>query len=244
MILREERIGDQRLILGDCHEVMPSLDRMDAVVSDPPYGIDFDFSRERNSRKSGLSFGKGRSGDDIHRGWSRIAGDDRAFDPLPFLHHEFVILWGGNNYAGLPPSRGWLVWDKRRDTTPDNHGDAELAWTNIDMVVRVHRQVWRGIVREGVENVTHGPKHHPTQKPLALMEWCLGFIPEGKTILDPFMGSGTTLVACQRMGRKGVGIELDPVYFDSACKRVDEVSRQGDLFVTSGSQPQQAEVGS
>ena len=81
---------------------------------------------------------------------------------------------------------------------------------------------------------------HPTQKPLALMEWCLGFLPDAKTILDPFMGSGTTLVACQRMGRHGTGIEIDPDYFDIACRRVDEAARQPDLLIPETRQaPQQ-----
>jgi len=221
-------IGPHRLALGDCREILPTLGRVDAVVTDPPYGIDFDFGRERKGRKSGLSWGM--SGGDIQRDWSRIVGDDGAFDPSPFLTFDEVILWGGNNYQGLPPSRCWLIWDKRRDTTPDNHGDAEMAWTNLDGVIRVHRQVWRGIVREGVENVALSPKFHPTQKPLALMEWSIGFV-NGATILDPFMGSGTTGVACAKMGRTFIGIEIDEKYFDIACRRVEAAMNQPDLFI-------------
>jgi site-specific DNA-methyltransferase (adenine-specific)/modification methylase len=93
--------------------------------------------------------------------------------------------------------------------------------------------MWNGMLRKGQE-ARHG---HPTQKPVALMEWCLGFLPDAKTILDPFMGSGTTLVACQKMGRAGTGIELDPDYFEIACKRVDEATRQPDLFIEPTPKP-------
>ncbi len=227
---RIERIGDCELYLGDCREILPTLGKVDAVVTDPPYGIDFDFGRERKGRKTGLSWGA--AGGDIQRDWSRIIGDNVTFDPAPFLAFDEVILWGGNNYPGLPPSRCWLIWDKRRDTTPDHHGDAEIAWTNLNTVIRVHRQLWRGIVREGQENVALSPKFHPTQKPLALMEWSLGFV-DGHTILDPFMGSGTTGVACVKLGRKFIGIEIEEKYFDIACKRIDAATRQGDLFVKS-----------
>jgi DNA modification methylase len=102
--------------------------------------------------------------------------------------------------------------------------DCELAWTNFDANARLFD--WT-IAATNAERVGH-----PTQKPLALMEWCLGFLRDAKTILDPFMGSGTTLVACQRMGRHGTGIEIDPDYFDIACKRVDEAARQPDLLIT------------
>ena len=140
-----------------------------------------------------------------------------------------VILWGGNNYVGLPPTRFWLVWDKRRDTTADHHGDCELAWTNLDSVIRCHRQLWRGIVREGEENVVNGDKHHPTQKPLELMKFCARMT--SGTILDPFMGSGTTGVAAVRLGRAFIGIEIEPKYFDIACRRISEALKQPDMFI-------------
>lgn len=229
-IIREERIGNQRLILGDCLQVMPLLGKVDAVVTDPPYGINFDYSRSRVSRSDALAFAAGTTAETMQRGWSNIHGDDQPFDPRPFLDFKHVILWGGQNFAHLPPSRGWLIWDKRRDTAPDNFGDAEMAWTNLDMVVRMHRQLWRGIVREGEENVSRGPKLHPAQKPVALMEWCLSFIPPSASVLDPYMGCGTTIVACQRLGRHGVGIEIDPAHFETACRRVDEASRQPNLL--------------
>jgi len=204
-ILKEERIGGQRLILGDCLQVMPTLGRFDAVVTDPPYGL--------AARLQGGTWGKKFAGADYD--WDAAAPD--AF----FLRDDTpAIVWGGN-YMDLPPSRCWLVWHKRDAVR--TMADCELAWTSFDSNARLFD--WT-IAATNAERVGH-----PTQKPVALMEWCLGFLPDAKTILDPFMGSGTTLVACQRMGRAGTGIELDPDYFEIACRRVDEAARQPDLFI-------------
>lgn len=220
-------IGDATLYHGDCLEILPTLPKVDAVITDPPYGIGMKWKGvKRNGRRIGLAV----SDKTLQRQpeWNDIHGDDKPFDPKPWIMHKYVILWGGNNYDGLPRSRGWLVWDKRRDSTPDDHGDAELAWTNIDNVIRVHRQVWRGIVREGEENVANGRKYHQTQKPVALMRWCIGMT--HGTVLDPFMGSGTTGVACAQLGRKFIGIEIERKYFDIACERIDNAYRQQRLF--------------
>ena len=203
-IVKEERIGGQRLILGDCLAVMPLLGRFDAVVTDPPYGIGItDSPRLAKSRGMG-----GKSWDAEPADVSRIMALG-----VP------AIIWGGN-YFELPPTRAPLVWDK--NNAGRDFADFEMAWTNLDMVAR--RYVFRPMNMDG-------GKQHPTQKPVALMEWCLGFVPSAKTILDPFMGSGTSLVACQRMGRRGTGIEIDPDYFDIACRRVDEAARQPDLLI-------------
>jgi site-specific DNA-methyltransferase (adenine-specific)/modification methylase len=230
MTPRVERIGLATLYLGDCREIAPTLERPAAVISDPPYGIGFRWQGvKRNGRRTGLSWGRTA---DRQPAWSDIVGDDEPFDPSPWLQHECVILWGGNNYAALPPARCWLVWDKRRDQASDDHGDAELAWTSLDGVIRVHRQVWRGCVREGEENVVNGPKVHPTQKPVALMRWCIeqAKVPPGGTILDPYMGSGSTGVAAVEMRHPFVGIEIEPRYFDTACRRIERAQRQGDLL--------------
>lgn len=212
MIAREERIGNQRLILGNCLDVMPMLGRVDAVVTDPPYGIGI-------TRSNRLATSRGMGG----KNWDAIAADISTLPNVP------SIIWGGNYFA-LPPTRAPLVWDK--DNAGRDFADFEMAWTNLDMVAR--KFVMRPMNMDG-------GKQHPTQKPIALMEWCLSFLPNAKTILDPFMGSGTTLVACQRMGRHGTGIELDPEYFEIACKRVDEASRQPDLLIpeTRANAPEQ-----
>lgn len=212
MTPREERIGGQRLILGDCHEVMPTLGRFDAVVTDPPYGIGI-------TKSNRLAISRGMGG----KPW-----DDEPADIGRILAMNVpAIIWGGN-YFPLPPCRGPLVWDK--NNAGRDFADFEMAWTNLAMVAR------RMVLRP--QNMDGG-KQHPTQKPVAVMEWCLGFLPDASTILDPFMGSGTTLVACQRLGRAGTGIEIDPEYFAIACKRVDEATRQPDLFIAPPLQPQQ-----
>ncbi len=222
MTFREERIGGQRLILGDCLEILPTLGRFDAVVTDPPYGIDY-------GRAGGFS---------ASHGWGKwrenVAWDTERPAPEVFAAirdgSKEQIIWGGNYFADLlPPSMRWLAWDKgQRDFSL---ADMELAWTSQQKAARVFAYARGKAVKDG--------KKHPTQKPVALMEWCLGFLPDAKTILDPFMGSGTTLVACQRMGRSGTGIELDPGYFETACRRVEEAARQRDLFVEPAPAPVQ-----
>ena len=210
VIIREERIGGQRLILGDCLQVMPLLGKVDACLTDPPYGIGTGKARA------------GRGGKDWGvQEWDKatVEGLEEAIAVL----NVPSIVWGGNYYS-FPVSRGWLSWDKCQPAEWYSTAHFELAWTNID------RNAQRFFMSQVVAH-TAMDKKHPSQKPVALMEWCLGFLPKAQTILDPFMGSGTTLVACQRLGRNGTGIELDPDYFDIACKRVDEATRQVDLFI-------------
>ena len=212
MIVREERIGDCVLYQGDCLAIMPTLGRVDAVVTDPPYGL--------ASRLQGGTWGKKFDGSDYD--WDARPPAANLFGAVP------SIVWGGN-YIGLPASRCWLVWYKRDAVR--TMADCELAWTNFDANARVFD--WT-IAATNAERIGH-----PTQKPVALMEWCLGFLPNAQTILDPFMGSGTTLVACAKMGRKGIGIELDPEYFDIACKRVEAAYAQPDLFIAPPAKPTQ-----
>ncbi len=209
-IIKEERIGNQRLILGDCLNVMPTLGRFDAVVTDPPYGI--------GKIMKGGTWAANPAFKGFQK-WDMAAPDwlVAAIADTP------AIVWGGN-YLPFPPSRCWLIWNKI-NAVP-TMADFEQAWTNLD---RPSKRMDLPVGR-----VEYG---HPTQKPVALMEWCLGFLPDAKTILDPFAGSGTTLVACQRMGRAGTGIELDPDYFAIACKRVDEAARQPDLLIPETQAP-------
>ena len=206
--MREERIGNQRLILGDCLDVMPTLGPVDAVVTDPPFGINYAANPVVGKCK--------KSSNHARKDWDAAAPDISFILSFASQH----IIWGGN-YFELPPSRGWLTWFK--PDAPPSLGQFEMAWTSID---RTTRQISRSIAATNAERIGH-----PTQKPLAVMEWCLGFLPDAKTILDPFMGSGTTLVACQKLGRHGIGIEIDPDYFEIACRRVDEAARQPDLFI-------------
>ena len=205
-IIREERIGDCRLILGDCMEVMPGLGLVDAVVTDPPYGL--------GAKMKGGTWGAKEAFTGFLK-WDLDAKQEWV-ETIVALDVP-AIIWGGN-YFVVPPSRCWLIWSKV-NAVP-TMADFEQAWTNFD---RPSKRF------EG--NVGRVEFGHPTQKPIALMRWCLGFLPDAKTILDPFMGSGTTLVACAKMGRKGIGIELDPGYFQTACERVQRAYDEPDLFI-------------
>ena len=206
-------IGGATLYLGDCLEILPTLGKVDAVVTDPPYGIGWSTPASSKRPKSGAS----------------IHGDNHQFDPSPWLRWP-CVLWGGNHFAGrLPDSAGWLVWDKRHNMPSNDQSDCELAFRNFGGSVRVFRKTWNGGGSLLAEN---GPERmiHPAQKPVALLAWCLGFLPDARTILDPFMGSGTTGVACMQLGRRFIGIEIERRYFDIACERIAAAYAQPRLF--------------
>ena len=232
------RIGDATLYLGDCLEILPTLPKVDAVVTDPPYGIG-EAAGKAKTRTSGLT-SKNRNAQVYRRDYGDACWDDEPVSPeliaaiLAFARWQ--IIFGGNYYA-LPPTSCWLVWDKLNGDT--DFADCELAWTNLDKAVRRLRLLWNGCMR--VERDIE--REHPTQKPVALMRWCLQHLPEtALTILDPFMGSGTTGVACAQLGRKFMGIEREPKYFDIACKRIEQAYAQGKLFTEPVSKPEQQEL--
>jgi site-specific DNA-methyltransferase (adenine-specific)/modification methylase len=202
---RVEQIGDATLYLGDCRDILPTLGRVDAVVTDPPYGIGFGEKHTKWSANRGTVLGE----------WDREIPDISALVDLA----DDVIIWGGERF-GLPVTRGWLTWAKP-DAAP-TFASTEFAWTNRD---KPARHLVYSIGATNAERVGH-----PTQKPLRVMEWSLGFIPNAQTILDPFMGSGTTGVACANLGRAFIGIEREPSYFDIACRRIEEAYKQPRLF--------------
>lgn len=216
--MRIERIGDATLYLGDCREILPTLGRVDAVVTDPPYGIGMAAEQTIGSSNRGVVADYGRDS------W-----DDRT-DPegvnLARSISRHQIIFGGN-YYDLPPSSCWLVWDKQNS---GDFADCELAWTNLPGAVRRIYWRWNGMIRRGDDI-----RVHPTQKPVGVMTWCIERLPESvETILDPYAGSGTTGVACARMGKRFVGIEKSPRHFESMCRRLDEACRQpADLFIES-----------
>jgi site-specific DNA-methyltransferase (adenine-specific) len=209
---------------ADCREVLPSLDwKGVAVVSDPQYGIGFNTQAKR-TRKTGLAFGKKSAELSRDPKWKPLQNSDKTpFDPTPLLAFEEAILWGANNYAHLlPPTRGWLVWDKLGDKAPSNFGDCELAWTSFDRSIRVWRQLWRGLARAGEDNMSrNGIKLHACQKPAELMRWCIQFT-TFPIILDPYMGSGTTLLAAKDLNRKAIGIEIEESDCEKAALRLSQ----------------------
>jgi site-specific DNA-methyltransferase (adenine-specific)/modification methylase len=217
---RRVEIGDCVLYEGDCLEIMPTLGKVDAVVTDPPYGIG---ETGKNSRQAA---GVSRLGTKTRVvNYEPLKWDDKtADDGVAFALDiaRSAIVFGGNYYS-LPPTSCWLVWDKQNS---GDFADAELAWTNLPKAVRLIQWRWNGMIRKG-----HEERFHPTQKPVGVMEWCIGHLPaDSQTILDPFMGSGTTGVACVNLGRKFIGIECDAEYFDIACKRIEEAYKQPRLF--------------
>lgn len=208
---REEQIGDCRLILADCREVLPTLPKVDAVLTDPPYGIGFAAQPTRCQRANGME----------RKAWDNERPQD-VIDALVAAHKR-VIIWGGNYFA-LRPTRGWLVWTKTGNAP--SMADLEMAWTSMDMNSRRFEKTVSSASQE--KDLRNGA--HPSQKPVGLMAWCLGFVPGAGAILDPFMGSGTTGVACANLGRQFIGIEREPSYFDIACRRIEEAYRQPRLF--------------
>ncbi len=208
---KETLAEDVELWLGDCREILPTLGKVDAVVTDPPYGL-------------GDKWQGGKAKWPLHH-QDGMAWDAHTVDyvlEFPKLAAH-VIIWGGHLYA-LPPARGWLVWDKivRNFTS----GHCEFAWTTLDQPVRALSLAHSELTPTG------DGKWHPTQKPIALMKWCIEHLPDKCcSVIDPFMGSGTTGVACVKLGRKFIGVEIQPRYFDIACRRISEALRQPDFFV-------------
>lgn len=218
-------IGKATLYLADCREILPALSGADAVVTDGPYGMSYRSNHNSGRRGAGAKM-KRKDGD-----FEPIEGDQSPFDPRPWLAYPETILWGANHFCSeLPRGNAWLVWDKLAGKTPLPSGsDIELAWTSWRGPSRIFEHLWRGIMRAGEENIVHAAKAHPNQKPVALMRWCVGMT-KGRHILDPFMGSGSTGVACARLGRAFTGVEKDPGYFEIACQRIEEAQRQSDMF--------------
>lgn len=215
--MRTEQIGDATLYLGDCREILPTLPKVDAVITDPPYGI---------GEAAGKNKSRGRLA--IAKDYGNASWDDRPIedDLLGLVRNagKWCVMFGGNYYY-CPPASCWLVWDKENGAS--DFADCELAWTNLPKAVRRLKYLWNGMLRANGE-----PRgDHPTQKPIGVMRWCIGHVPEPcSMILDPFMGSGTTGVACAQLGRKFIGIEIEPKYFDIACRRIEDAYRQAPLF--------------
>lgn len=231
--MRVEQLSETvTLYLADCREVLGSFEA-DALVSDPPYGVNF--NTKHASRNRGFRNGRGARATDF----DRIIGDAEPFDPSLLMRFPAIILWGANHYADrLPISHCWLSWDKKCGKAADSDlGDGELAWTKglTYKTIRIFRHMWAGFQRDSES----GERHiHPTQKPVELMSWCIGFFPDAKMILDPYMGSGTTGMAAVQNGRSFTGIEIEPAYFEIACRRIEKALAAPRLF-TEGPRPVQ-----
>lgn len=203
--MRKEIIGAATLYLGDCRDILQTLQKVDAVITDPPYGIGIASNPVRQMHEK--------------LDWDAAVPDEIVLDAVVDAG-EVAVVWGGN-YFNLPPSQCFFVWDK---VQPQDFSLAmcEQAWTNKKGPAKLYRQ-----------SVLSYRKEHPTQKPVELMKWCIeqaGVPPRG-TVLDAFMGSGTTGVAAVQMGRKFIGIEREPKYFEIACRRIEDAQRVQDMFL-------------
>lgn len=210
-------IGPCVLILGDCLDLLPALSGIDAVITDPPYGMNWDADSRR--------FSGGETPEDRGRGvaWEPVHGDDQPFDPSPWLDFPRVVLFGCNHFSERLPVGTTLVWIKKMDGAFGTFlSDAELAWMKGGHGVYCFRDTshyGRGV---------NYPNLHPTQKTVGVMAWTMdrAKVPAGATVLDPYMGSGTTLIACIRTGRSAIGIERDPIHFQTAVERITRELQQ------------------
>lgn len=212
-------IGPHVLFRGDCREILPTLGKVDAVVTDPPYGI---------------GYVKGTGGNGCHtkkhRNIEAVTGDNVPFDASVLLTFPNVLMWGADHYCASLTGGRFLAWDKCPGKEAwDSFSDVEFAWHSRPGASRIFRYMWKGLC-QGAGEDKNERRDHPTQKPVCLMRWCIGQVQPADTILDPFMGSGTTGVACARLGRKFIGIEIEERYFRIACKRIEDAHTGGPLL--------------
>jgi hypothetical protein len=212
-------LGDHRLAVGDCTdpavvEGVMGGEKMQNVLTDPPYGIDWNTDYTRFTTEYGIQKINHRA----------VKNDDKPFDPSPWLEYPKVILWGANWYCQHIPLGSWLVWDKRHPNGAAFLSDAEIAWMKGKKGVYLYAETVQGAHRKE-------KSVHPTQKPVGLMKWCIQKAQMEDSILDPFLGSGTTLIACENLNRRCRGIEIDPGYAAVTLQRfLDHTGIQPELI--------------
>lgn len=238
-------IGEHELWHGDAREVLPQLPAVDALISDPPYGQAYKVNTfyKGGTRETAIVQRNGKKLKMTPNTYPDIMGDDAPFDPAPWLGvAPIVVLWGAHKFNDKLPKGGWLVWDKVPTGKSRDQGDGEAAWINRDQPLRIFRLLWDGLcVGKGARHeVTAGQqRYHPAQKPEMLMRWCIEQAGNPASVLDPFMGSGSTGVAAAQMGVRFVGVEAERRYFDIACERIAAATAQQPLLAKE--QPRVAE---
>lgn len=214
-MIRCEVIGNARLYLGDCMDILPTLPKVDAVITDPPFGVGNFVQVSGNLRGRGADFG------------STVEWNDA---PPPKLFFEFIkniskhrIIWGANFFNCFEDRGGAIIWDKAQPMP--NFSKADIASCTHFQKTEIVRIPWTNfnVSREAETN-------HPCERPVALYAWCIEYLPKISSVLDPFLGSGSCGVAAVQMGRQFIGIEREPKYFDIACKRIEEAQRISDMF--------------
>ena len=204
-------LGKHRVLCCD-NSIPENIERLfagekpEACISDPPYGINFNTDYTRFTIQSGKN-----------NKYKPIHDDNKMFDPRPYLEYPAVVLWGANYFAEHLPFGTWLIWDKRFENGKAWLSDAELAWMKTGTGVYIKSITSQGFVRpEKVE--------HPTQKPIELMAWCIERSKAGELIFDPFLGSGTTLMACEQLEKRCFGCEIEPKYVDVIIRRWEKMT--------------------
>ena len=204
-----------KLYHGDCLEIMPELEPVDLVLTDPPYGVNYKGTSKSQSvqnRKTPPAFLAKKP----------IVGDDKDFNPKPFLNYNDVMFFGGNHFSNkLPVSNGWVVWDKLDGTNPSSFGDFDMIWHKKGTRNSLVRCLWRGICQYGEK----GKRLHQNQKPLKVINYLIE-LTKANAILDPFIGSGTTAIACEKLNRRWIGIEISEEYCEIAALRIDRLQTQ------------------
>lgn len=218
-------IGGATLYHGESEHILPHLEKVALVCADPPYGI-------------GASAGTGKYGRlKVEKSgdyeWDNSIPDDALMTAV-LQAGERVIVFGGN-YFPLPPSRNFLIWDKGAGFKGRDFAECEMAWCSWDGNARV-------LTRDPLARGDYKNKEHPTQKPVAVMQWAILHGGAADVILDPFMGSGSTGVAALQLGRQFIGIERDERYFEIACKRIEQAVGQGQLFAPPVAKQEQASL--
>jgi site-specific DNA-methyltransferase (adenine-specific) len=227
-------IGKATLYCGDCLDILPTLEGIDAVVSDPPYGIGYRYGSEKSEN---VSVDRRHRPITLRHNTKPIHGDDQPFDPAPWLNFKKVLLWGADHFRKRIPDHGvYLAWNKNPQLAPkDNFTDCEFAWCSEKIKRNAFIYQWKGLAirKDGYEKTdmkgsVFPKRYHVSQKPVALMTWCIEHfkLPDGSLILDPYMGSGSTGIAAVNLGHRFIGIEIDPDYFAIACQRIEKAQRQ------------------
>jgi len=241
--------GDHRVMCGDSTkaedvEKLMAGEKASLMVTDPPYGIGIvhvDGTSDGGSKPFGSTLPGSRPRGDwgrVQRGpksknqiikaneYPVIQGDQEPFDPTHLVGSaDVIVIFGANYFAErLPPSPGWICWDKREQITRNSFADCELAWTSTPRPARVFSHLWNGL-HKGSQ---HGERRrHPTEKPVALFEWIIDqYGQEGGLVTDWYLGSGTTMIAAERLGRRCYGMEIEPRYVDVAVKRWEQFTGQ------------------
>ena len=207
--MRIETIGAATLYLGDCRDVLPTLGKVDAVVTDPPFGVGNFVQTSGNVRGKTVT-------------WNDAPPGPELFSQLRAMS-KHRIIWGANFFNCFEPNGGALVWVKNQPMP--NFSKAEVASCSHLKKTEVINLTWTNFVNDKVTL-------HPCERPVGLYRWCIDYLPYCETVLDPFLGSGSCGVAAVQMGRKFIGVEMDPGYFDIACRRIEQAQRQGDMFIS------------